>query len=376
LGFEAGADGYLTRPVEPPVLIATVRTLLFARHADLIRRGLDAKLRTLFNLAPVAIAILDDNLRYESVNPAYCALTGYSSEELLGQPVKTLASSDAPPPGETPATYHSAFKRKDGGLVHIGYQIVKEGISGVRILVATARTEAEGSNRLQVELLATISHELRNPLNAILGWASVLSRKPDLPAPVMHGLQAIERNSRLQAQLISDLLDYAGITFGNVRLATEIIDPYPVVRAALEAVNVSAQSTGTTIRASFDEEPLRIEADAARLQQVVWNLLSNAVKFSPKGSEVQLAAGRSGDSFSLVVSDNGIGIEADFLPRIFERFSQQHDTTTRSHRGSGLGMAIVKQLAELHGGSIHASSAGKGLGAKFTLKIPLRPPSR
>jgi CheY-like chemotaxis protein/two-component sensor histidine kinase len=198
-----------------------------------------------------------------------------------------------------------------------------------------------------------------------------LSRKPDLPAPVLHGLQAIERNSRLQAQMISDLLDYAGITFGKVRLATETIDPYPVVRAALEAVNASAQSTGITIRASFDEEPVRIEADAVRLQQVVWNLLSNAVKFSPQGSEVQLTAGRSGDSFSLVVSDNGIGIEADFLPRIFERFSQQDATTTRSHGGLGLGMAIVKQLAELHGGSIHAFSAGKGLGAKFTLKIPL-----
>jgi PAS domain S-box-containing protein len=392
LGFEAGADGYLTRPVEPPVLIATVRTLLFARHADLVRRGLDAKLRTMFNLAPVAIAILDDNLRYESVNPAYCALTGYSSEELIGQPVKTLASSDAPPPGETPATNHSTFKRKDGRLVDIEYQIVKEGISGVRILVATditlkvgaerarealleseraARTEAERSNRLKEEFLATISHELRNPLNAILGWASVLSRKPDLPAPVMHGLQAIERNSRLQAQMISDLLDYAGITFGKVRLATETIDPYPVVRAALEAVTASAQSTGITIRASFAEEPVRIEADAARLQQVVWNLLSNAVKFSPQGSEVQVVAGRSGDSFSLIVSDNGIGIEADFLPRIFERFSQQDATTTRSHGGLGLGMAIVKQLAELHGGSIQAFSAGKGLGAKFTLKIPL-----
>jgi CheY-like chemotaxis protein/nitrogen-specific signal transduction histidine kinase len=234
-----------------------------------------------------------------------------------------------------------------------------------------ARTEAERSNRLKEEFLATISHELRNPLNAILGWASVLSRKPDLPAPVMHGLQAIERNSRLQAQMISDLLDYAGITFGKVRLATETIDPYPVVRAALEVVNASAQSTGITIRASFEEEPVRIEADAARLQQVVWNLLSNAVKFSPKGSEVQLTAGRSGDCFSLVVSDNGIGIEADFLPRIFERFSQQDATTTRSHGGLGLGMAIVKQLAELHGGSIHAFSAGKGLGAKFTLKIPL-----
>jgi PAS domain S-box-containing protein len=392
MGFEAGADGYLTRPVEPPVLIATVRTLLFARHADLVRRGLDAKLRTMFNLAPVAIAILDDNLRYESVNPAYCALTGYSSEELIGRPVKTFSSSQAPPAGETPATQQSTFKRKDGGLVHIEYQIVKEGISGVRILVATditlkvgaeqarealleseraARTEAERSNRLKEEFLATISHELRNPLNAILGWASVLSRKPDLPAPVMHGLQAIERNSRLQAQMISDLLDYAGITFGKVRLATETIDPYPVVRAALDAVNAAAQSTGITIRASFDEEPVRIEADAARLQQVVWNLLSNAVKFSPQGSEVQLAAARSGDSFSLVVSDNGIGIEADFLPRIFERFSQQDATTTRSHGGLGLGMAIVKQLAELHGGSIQAFSAGKGLGARFTLKIPL-----
>jgi PAS domain S-box-containing protein len=391
LGFEAGADGYLTRPVEPLVLIATVRTLLFARHADLVRRGLDAKMRTMFNLAPVAIAILDDNLRYESVNPAYCALTGYSAEELIGQPVKTLSSSAAPP-GEAPSMQRSTFKRKDGGLVQIEYQIVKEGISGVRILVATditlevgaerarealleseraARTEAERSNRLKEEFLATISHELRNPLNAILGWASVLSRKPDLPAPVMHGLQAIERNSRIQAQMISDLLDYAGITFGKVRLATETIDPYPVVRAALEVVNASAQSTGITIRASFDEEPVRIEADAARLQQVVWNLLSNAVKFSPKGSEVQLTAGRSGDCFSLVVSDNGIGIEADFLPRIFERFSQQDATTTRSHGGLGLGMAIVKQLAELHGGSIHAFSAGKGLGAKFTLKIPL-----
>jgi signal transduction histidine kinase len=228
-----------------------------------------------------------------------------------------------------------------------------------------------------VELLATISHELRNPLNAILGWASVLSRKPDLPAPVMHGLQAIERNSRLQAQLISDLLDYAGITFGNVRLATETIDPYPVVRAALEAVKTLPHSPP----ASRFAPPLtrsrcaskRMRRDCSRLYGTCSATPSS---FRPEGSEVQLAAGRSGDSFSLVVSDNGIGIEADFLPRIFERFSQQHDTTTRSHGGSGLGMAIVKQLAELHGGSIHASSAGKGLGAKFTLKIPLRPPSR
>jgi PAS domain S-box-containing protein len=401
LGFEAGADSYLTRPVEAPVLIATVRTLLFARHADFIRRGLDAKLRTMFNLAPVAIAILDSQFRYESVNPAYCALTGYRPEELIGQPSDTFLAADS---------HHLAarttlnlevgkrwarqlrFVKKDGSVAEVEWQIAKEGISGVRILVATdvthklraeearesllaseraARTEAERSNRLKEEFLATLSHELRNPLNAILGWATLLSRKPDLTEPVRHGLQAIERNSRFQAQMISDLLDYAGITFGKMRLIAETIDPYPVIRAALDVVSGPAEAAGVEIRAMFEDEALYIEADAARLQQIVWNLLSNAVKFSAKGGVVSLEAGRSGECLSLVVTDHGRGIEPEFLPRIFERFSQQDATTTRSHGGLGLGLAIVKQLAELHGGSIHAFSGGKGAGAQFTVKIPL-----
>jgi PAS domain S-box-containing protein len=401
LGFEAGADSYLTRPVEAPVLIATVRTLLFARHADLIRRRIDARFRTMFEVAPVAIAILDDELRLESVNPAYCALTGYSADELVGRPLEvflsdTDESATKPAPGPSGMqdrdSGHFTFKRKDGSHAEIQWQVAREGVSGARILVAedvslklqterarellltserAARAEAERSNRLKEEFLATLSHELRNPLNAILGWATVLNRKPGLPEPVTQGLQAIERNSRIQARMISDLLDYAGITFGKVRLEIETIDPYAVVRATIESVNDAAQAAGVAVRASFDEESVRVEADAARLQQIVWNLLTNAIKFSSKGDAVDITAQRHGDAFRLVVRDYGKGIEPEFLPRIFERFSQQDATTTRSHGGLGLGMAIVKQLTDVHGGHIQAESGGMDQGATFTLDIPL-----
>jgi PAS domain S-box-containing protein len=402
LGFEAGADSYLTRPVEAPVLIATVRTLLFARHADFIRRGLDAKLRTVFNLAPAAIAIMDGQFRYESVNPAYCALTGYSADELIGRPGDSFLASDSNRPdlgrgssqasGERTACVSLRFVKKDGSVADIDWQIARENISAVRILVATdvtelrrteqarenmlaseraARTEAERSNRLKEEFLATLSHELRNPLNAILGWATVLSRKSDLPEPVMRGLQAIERNSRFQAQMISDLLDYAGITFGKMRLVAESIDPYIAIRAAVDGLTAAAQTAGVQLQVHYADEGLTVEADPSRLQQIVWNLLSNAVKFSAQGGKVSLDAGRDGNYLSIVVTDNGRGIEPEYLPRIFDRFSQQDATTTRSHGGLGLGLAIVKQLTELHGGSIRAQSAGRGMGARFVVKIPL-----
>ena len=387
-GFEAGADGYLTRPVEPPVLLATVRTLLFAHHADLIRRGTDARLRTMFNLAPVAIAILDDKRRIQSVNPAYCALAGSPSEELIGLDAAPMIGTQE----AEHATGRFSLARKDGTTVEIEWQIAKESVTGSSILVATdithqlqaeraresllasersARSAAERSNRLKEEFLATLSHELRNPLNAILGWATILSRKRDLPEPVVQGLEAIERNSRIQARMISDLLDYAGISFGKVHLVPETIDPYSVVRSAIEAVRESSRSAGVELRVAFDDEPVRVEADAGRLQQIVWNLLTNAIKFSPRGAAVDVLAARHADAFRLVVSDQGKGIEPEFLPRIFDRFSQQDATTTRSHGGLGLGMAIVKQLTDLHGGTIQAASAGKGKGATFTLDIPL-----
>jgi PAS domain S-box-containing protein len=398
-GFEAGADSYLTRPVEAPVLIATVRTLLFARQADTIRRGSDAKLHAMFNLAPVAIAILDQAFNYESVNPAFCALTGYAIDELKGRRGDMVLSDSSGAAWDdalaAPGGHWSkqlSIRRKNGDIAQVEWQIATERISKVRILTATditrqvqaenareqlleseraARAAAERSNRMKEEFLATLSHELRNPLNAILGWATVLGRKPDLSDSVRDGLKAIERNSRIQAQMIADLLDHAGITFGKMRLVAETIDPYPIVRAALDVVNSSAEHLGVSVLARFDDEAVKVEADPARLHQILTNLLSNAVKFSNRGSQVELEAGREGEFFRVSVSDHGRGIDPEFLPRIFERFSQQDATTTRSHGGLGLGLAIVKQLTDLLGGSIEAFSQGPGKGARFTVKIPL-----
>jgi PAS domain S-box-containing protein len=399
LGLEAGADSYLTRPVEAPVLLATVRTLLFARHADLIRRGLDAKLRTMFKLAPIAIAMLDQTLKYESVNPAFCALTGFSPDELVGFPAATVFGDHASVfelgPSATADSGHQgqmSFRRKDHTTAQVEWRLAAESVTGARILVMTdisyrlqaeqerenllarereARSEAERSNRLKEEFLATLSHELRNPLNAILGWATVLGRAQDLPPTVSRGIQAIERNSKLQAQMIADLLDYAGISFGKIRLTPSTIDPYAVVRAALDVVNESALARKIDVRSSFDAEGAAVEADPARLQQIVWNLLSNAIKFSPEGGTVEVETSQVESSFRLIVRDHGKGISAEFLPRIFERFSQQESSSTKNYGGLGLGLAIVKQLVELHHGSIEVFSAGENLGATFTVNIPL-----
>jgi signal transduction histidine kinase len=318
----------------------------------------------MFNPASVAIAILDDKLRILSANPAYCALTGYAADELIGLPFETA--------GER-AAGRAELKRKDGTIAQIEWQIAQDGISPMRVLVA-----ADLSRQMQSAcegLLTTLSHELRNPLNAILGWATVLSRKASLPEPVMQGLQAIERNARIQARMISELTDYAGITCGKMCLAVETLDPYPIVQAALETVSEQARAAGALVQAKFDDESLRIEADPARLQQIVWTLLTNAIKFSAKGGAVEVTAARRADWFQLVVRDHGKGIESEFLPHIFDCFNGQAVTATDNHGGLKLGLAIAKQLILLHGGTIHAASGGNRTGATFTVEIPLRPPT-
>ncbi|HEY2686154.1 MAG TPA: response regulator [Steroidobacteraceae bacterium] len=390
LGLEAGADSYLTHPVEAPVLLATVKTLLFARRAEQLRRGTHARLAAMFELAPAAVAVLDTALRHESVNPGYCALTGYLPDELVGTSAAMLLNLPEKP--STALSGLTTLERKDGSTALVDWKMATEPISSSHILVLTdvtnkarldaeresllareriARSEAERSNRLKEEFLATLSHELRNPLNAILGWATLLSRTKDLPAPVVRAVAAIERNSRLQAQMIADLLDYAGIAFGKLRLNSSTLDPYPVVRAALDVVQASATAAEVTVHSSFGEDGTLVEADPGRLQQIVWNLLSNAIKFSRKGGEVRIDARTIGEEFQISVRDRGAGITSEFLPRIFERFSQEDASSTRSHGGLGLGLAIVKQLVTLQGGSITASSEGPGHGATFVVTLPI-----
>ena len=215
-----------------------------------------------------------------------------------------------------------------------------------------ARADAERSNRLKEEFLATLSHELRNPLNAISGWASVLQHTPNLAPEVTNAIAGIQRNCKLQANMISDLLDYAGITFGKMRVVCRLTAPYSAVRAALDIMQPIAEASGIELQATFEPEHLRVLADPERLQQIVWNLLSNAIKFSVKGGVVRLTAGSRGGHFRLTVEDHGAGISPEFLPRVFDRFSQGDASITRRHAGLGIGLAIVKQLVEMQQGTI------------------------
>lgn len=237
-----------------------------------------------------------------------------------------------------------------------------------------ARVEAERINQLKDEFLSTVSHELRTPLNAILGWSQLLAQK-QAPSQEMlrKGLDTIERNARVQVQLIDDLLDMSRILSGKVRLDLQPVKPAEFVGAVVESLRPTAMAKRIRIEAELDEEAGPVLADSGRMQQVLWNLVSNAVKFTPGGGLVEVALWREGEQMAIRVRDNGPGIHADFLPHVFDRFRQADTSTTRQHGGLGLGLSIVRQLVELHGGTVMVDSAGEGQGASFTVRLPLQP---
>ncbi len=236
-----------------------------------------------------------------------------------------------------------------------------------------ARADAEAANRLKDEFLANVSHEIRTPLNAILGWAQLLRGGHVGPEDFEQGLEVIERNARVQAQLIDDLLDTNRIASGKIRLDVQRIDLASIIESVLETVQPAAAARQIAMAAHL--EPVRgaMMGDAARVQQIVWNLLSNAIKFTPQRGQVEIRLTSQGMHAEIVVSDSGQGIEPGFLPYIFDRFQQADGSSTREVGGLGLGLSIVKQLVELHGGSVEAASGGKGCGATFTVRLPLRP---
>jgi PAS domain S-box-containing protein len=235
-----------------------------------------------------------------------------------------------------------------------------------------ARTAAERASLLKDEFLATLSHELRTPLNGILGWSHIMQNQSADAEMIAQGLEVIERNARAQAQIIEDLLDMSRIMSGKVRLNVQRVDLSSIVQAAVETTRPTAEAKGIRLQAVIDPlNGLGVSGDGNRLQQVLWNLLSNAVKFTPKGGRVQVLLERFNSHLEISVIDTGEGIKPEFLPYVFDRFRQADASTSRRHGGLGLGLSIVRQLVELHGGSVGVKSDGSGLGSTFIVSLPI-----
>ena len=233
------------------------------------------------------------------------------------------------------------------------------------------RLQAEEASRIKDEFLATVSHELRTPLNSILGWGQILSTTELSDGDRRNALETIYRNAKSQSRLIDDLLDTSRLITGNIHLHLAPTDVVPILQAAVDVVHPTASSKQVNISTRFSQEPETVTCDPQRLQQMVWNLLTNAVKFTPSGGSVEIALDRVDDILKISVTDTGTGIPAEFLPRVFERFSQVDSSSTRTHDGLGLGLAIVRHLAELHGGAVSVESEGLGKGSTFSINLPL-----
>ena len=231
--------------------------------------------------------------------------------------------------------------------------------------------EAEAANRTKDEFLATMSHELRTPMTAILGWAQLLRGNTLKQEDFAHALEIVERNARAQTKLIDDLLDISRIITGKLRLDVRLVDLASVVEAVIDSLRPTAEAREIRLQPMLDPQAGPVSGDTDRLQQVVWNLVSNAIKFTPRGGRVQVMLARVNSHVEITVSDSGKGISPEFLPHVFDRFRQADGTTTRRQGGLGLGLSIVRQLVELHGGTVGVESEGEGLGATFIVQLPL-----
>jgi signal transduction histidine kinase/ActR/RegA family two-component response regulator len=243
--------------------------------------------------------------------------------------------------------------------------------TAARAEAEAARVEAQAANRAKDEFLAVLSHELRSPLGTILTWVTLLRSGRVDPAREERGLAAIERNARLQGKLIEDLLDVSRIISGKTVLEISLIEIGPTIEAAMESMRAAAEAKDIQMTAQIDAGVGPLLADPTRIQQLIWNLLSNSVKFTPRGGSVRVDVGTTNSQVLIRVTDTGRGISSQFLPHVFERFRQADASTTRAEGGLGLGLAIVRHIAELHGGSVSADSPGEGLGATFSVLLPL-----
>lgn len=267
----------------------------------------------------------------------------------------------------------NVYRLEHGTAMSMAANLTAVAIENVRLLKLerSAREAAEESNRLKDEFLATVSHELRTPLTAILGWARLLEDGALDSSVSQQAIETIWRNAKAQAQIVDDILDVSRIITGNLYIDLHPIEVAPIVQNAINVVRPTADAKGIKIETQIDNTPAVISGDANRLQQVIWNLLSNAVKFTKSAGRVQVKVSQANAAVEISVTDTGQGIRREFLPYVFDRFSQADSTTTRHHGGLGLGLAIARHLVEIHGGTIRAASRGAGEGATFTITLPL-----
>jgi PAS domain S-box-containing protein len=389
----------------------TVRT-----QADLVSRRLAA----IVDNSDDAIVGKDLSSIITSWNQGAQRIFGYTAEEMIGTSIKRLIPADRQDEedkilarlrrGERFDHFETIRVTKDGRELHVSLTIspIKDARGNIvgaskiarnitdRKLAETAlraaqeaaeaanaekaqlleserlaRADAERASRIKDEFLATLSHELRTPLNAVLGWSTILRGRENLDQEMTQALETIDRNARIQGQIIEDLLDMSRIISGKVRLDVQPLDLPGILLEAVDTMRTSASAKGVRLQTVIDPLNATILGDPNRLQQVFWNLLSNSIKFTPKHGRIQVLLQRVNSHVEVSVIDTGEGISPDFLPYIFNRFQQADASTTRRYGGLGLGLAIVKNLVELHGGTVRAKSGGVGKGATFIVSLPL-----
>jgi PAS domain S-box-containing protein len=368
-----------------------LRDVTEQRLAERALRESELRYRTVIEQASDGVWVANSDGAIVDVNPGACAMLGYTRTELVGRLATTLIDPedmDGLPfhlngHGGEVIDWHGRIVTKNGRrllLAGRSTQITPDLVVSTFRNITEQRAhseqrerlllDAQAAIRLKDEFLATLSHELRTPIAAILGWTRMLTRHEVEPTRVAHALGVIERNALAQARLVEDLLDVSRMAGGRMRLTLVETDVTAVVREALDAIGPSAQAKGLILDVRLPSSLPRLMVDAGRIQQVLWNLLTNAIKFTPRGGTVTVSSAVTLEGVELIVRDTGRGIAPDFLPFVFDPFRQGEPPTSRSIAGLGIGLAIVRRIIEAHGGRVEARSDGPGTGATFRVLLP------